>query len=1240
LERLIDKIKPQRGGEPKAAEPTGDQGADSLALAVQIVGAHLDQNRWKRALSEIRAALQRHGLADLCGGRNREALIRMTRENAGFRMGLTGCALNAGDYRVVVDWLSLGDAEYNQWLAQGWTQAAREVKEPHRSASLETLAGIAHFTAGDWGRAWESWIRALRRAPELFPKITGFIKRSGRLDTRRFDHRLRLIQLIAASGRKQESLSLLQALGMEKRENAGRIVTHFSDILDDLALEPEAAELRLLLAIHVGDPALLKKTVSDLAALKKNDLFQYRRMISQKIEDRGLRRALLMELVRIYVDRMSWENAGLLLEHLYEEAAEDEVVQMMTRVLDHYPILSRLHFLVGRHSLSVGDKPRALRSFGVIREIPEWRRPIAAALEDHLAREDDSDLAEMLLNLLPPKSHLACAVALHLAITRGVESESYFKKWRLAKYGAREQPSPFWRLTMLRQARDREDIEACCDCLGRLISHCPQLSAEAVGVAEWLAENFDMPYVDLIKRIEIQADALVPRELWQRLRQRFAEATERYSKKEGGGRVYRPPAPEPAAELEKSSPDLEAALHKIRALMTADDVAETMKAAKEALIQFPGKTNQILNPIEAKAKRAMPQTGWTLGFIDLLIRCEEFGKAIKLGQFALSNPQFQPELHVLYQSLAQAFEGIGHRAEALRFYCLSSRQSRFYEQNKARLLEMTLPDHPHLLEEALNLMQINEDQEAWHEMMVTWRQHFPDEIDKLALRQESFTNQVETPRSILDLAFWQLQAGELDKVHETLGRIDLRDTEIRDSLVNIANLINLKRPDDPKPKFLLGKFYLLHREVPKAVDTFRNLAKQAPSTAEPIYLYLRNYIKSNPETLDSIYLYGLMIRFSLTFGPAITAIKLLDEFGEKNREGAESLVDGVYRVASQKDDKAEALYAFEALLFKWGAYEKLLHVENEGLLEVHMAPQRLKWIAAVAESAPELRDWALLCRARLLRATQEFQACREALAAIRDEAYRREAQTLYERLTERFPKDAGLWLEAGFAAYPQNRDKARAYFRQAFEKGEPETRVAAFAGLAELGEAPDEGPVIGAVGEAVYYPGLAKAYRHFREAELSHWINGGGDPPVAALEWLIATGQRERYRELQDRLSELEHEVRARLEAQDLGAQGALTQSAWRLFAADVPPARKQSRFYDAGLIERAILAQPRDARLAKCFRDAFVAAYRRPRVIQARVSHLRELARQNRLKAERRVASAAASKEKAETTSPTEHSP
>ncbi len=1224
VERQLERIKTLRaGGQPEEARALIDEqrekGVSGLQIDALDIGVSLDQGNWKEAISRIRVALKEHALSDLLGGDNLEPLTEQASQNPGFRMALTGCALDAPTFQPVRDWAGLGDRDRAMWLVGVWLQSANEVKEPKRSASLLAAAGVGYFVIDDWDNAWEQWATALRKNPDLFKKIMGFVKSDAHIDKTRLDHRFRMIQLIAASGRINETLTLLQALGAESRENAAQAAAIMPRLLDDQMNRRNAAELRFNLAIQAGDPGLLKQVAADFRNLNEDDLFYFKRSILQRVKDLKVRRLMLMELVRTYMDSMSWENAALLLEKLYAEQPAPEIIAMMEQVLDNYPILSQLHFLIGKFYLECGNKLKALRSLGVIREVKEYRKLIRGILENHLMRDEDPDIAEMLLNLLPPKSHHAGATACLLVFLRGSDSEGLLKKWLLTRYKGSEKPSPFGILAMIHLHRARQDREKCYDALCRYISYYPRLGTEAVAAAEWLCETYNAPFVEIIKRMETCGDALEPRDVWRDLRERFAKATEEYSQSSGGGRIFKTDQVDliddsgQDASLSEKLPepgDLESALVDLRKLLDAGISRETMVLARQALEQFPGNTNKILNPIESKAKRAIHETVWTLGLLELLVGQKEYGKAIKLGQMALSQPHFQPDLHQIYQNLALAFEGIGHKAEALRFFCLASRQARWYERNKTRLVEMTLPDHHHLLKEVLNLVRMNEDQDSWHLLMNAWRQHEPDKVNELVEQQHAFTNQVETPRSILDLAFWQLQASDLTKVHDTLGRIDLRDPDIRESLVHIANLINLKHPNDPKPKFLLGKYFLLHQDVSKAVDTFRNLAKQAPGTAEPIYLYLRSYLKSNPETLDTIYIYGLMIRFALAHGPATIAIKLLDEYSRKDKEGAESLTDGVYRVIVQKEDKLEALYAFEELLRRWGARQKFLHVETEGALGDHMAHDRLKWIEEIKRD-PELRDWACLCGARLLFRTQEFKKCRETLADINDEKYRREALTLYERLSERFPKDMELWLEAGFAAFPQEGEKARAFFRKVHQFGKASERVAAYAGLMELGEAPELDSIAEEMGEDALYPGLKSAYRKFREAELDHWRQNGGDAPMAALSWLYESGGAEP--DFDARVKKLEPPQRARLEAKALGAQGALTQAAWRFSAADGSTAQFQSYLFNAGLAERAVLARDGGAPLPKYLRAAFLDRYGKPAVIQARFAHLQTLASRNK---------------------------
>ena len=1199
------------------------QGLNGAELYAESIGLGLILDPWEQVLERLIASLDQYPFSVLCGGANRGDFLRLVREYAGFRDRLLDYFLKTANLEAIRDWVSLSEDQEKHWLTRHWSQLALETEDPNTIAFLQTAAGMGLFILDEWDEAWEKWCTALETRPDLLQNIMTLCKTA--MDTHNLVHRFRLIRLIAAAGKKKDAMSLLHALASEDPDNARTVLLEMNQFPPFPPGDREMTELRFGLALRVQDPELLFQVIGEMDRLGEDDLFLFRKQAMSKITDKMLRRLVLQEFVRLYIRNQDWENAALLLESLYEDEPHGEIVSLMELVTDHYPIMSRLHFVIGRHHLRHGKPEHALKYLDIIIDVKEFQSALTSLLEDYLADEFEASMAERLVRLLPPGSHKACLLAIRMIDDQGVSCGPLVK--RIEKWRGRKLPGPLWFLAMMQGYNNLEKYAESYTLFCEFLLNYPKVSPEVLIVADQFRASYRADYTKAVALIKDFQYALAPTEAWIQIKDSFEEATRLFLESPPEQEPERDPEPEAEAAPDPttSTPEAESTdeedpksrtydieSSEFRGLLAMGKWVQAAKAARELVREEPGNIERVMNKLEELAATHPREPLWVKTMLDVLLITENWRGALELGRKTTENPYFQSGLPEFYQYTAQAYDGLGKEQEALRFYCLASREETFYEKNKEVLVEKVFPNYTQFLKEILQLILTHEDREIWRKLLYSWHRHQPNEINHLIQAQIAFTNREGSPQSILDLAEWRLQAGNAAEFTRTLNRVDLRDPGIHDGLVHLINLANLKAPDDPKPKFILARYYLLHQKTAKAVDTFRNLAKQAPDTAQPIFKFLRNYLKKHPDTIDVVHLYGLLIRFALSYGPATAAVKLLHELGKNDREGAESLVGGVLRTLVNQKDKPDVVYELGKLLWHWKRFELVLEVHERGELGTHMAYERLKWFQEV-KAVPTLHDRAVLASAQLWFDILEYSKCRDALGQIQDQQYRRQALRIYDRLSNRFPEDMSIWREAGWAAFTEDPDKARHFFGKVIENDPPENHMEAYAVLSELGAAPDFDKLRAITkDENRIYRELSDIYVRIREMTLFRWERKECAPPIASLEWLLVTDQLERFRKFMPRFDELDRNDRNLLEAKYFHTLGQVTQCAWRATRGDAPTSLIQSFFFNADLVERAIYQKTPKTRLAKYLREAFMRRYGEPKMIRARFATLRRLQREN----------------------------
>ncbi len=1211
---------------------------EQLEVVREAINLSLHLDEWPEFLKVLRNALIVHEFQVLLEGPNLEPFMDMLHTHPAFSHALQDMLAHLKHLRGLHDWVELMDERYREVLLENWRQNASETNDPGKRSLFLMSVGVGLMVVGDEVGAFQAWRDALNDDPRELKRVMAYCQGLG--DQRDLTSRLRLIKLVAAAGKINETLTLLKALGNESDPAALRVLSEIHEIVPEMVKSKDVLALRYSMAVRLNDADLIRAVIADMDELPEDDLFPFKKLALHQILDKSLRQTVLIDFVRLYIRQENWENAAPLLQMLFEENPDPTVIELMELVLDRFPIISSLRFLLGKHHVTQGNLIVGIQHLTTIAQVPEYDHRIRQLLEDRLLVQYDSEIAHLLVRMLPLQTCEAGLVACLMAVNDPRSFIAALPDW--GEPHLREQTNPFWALAMIRANLGIKRFDLVLPFMCQFLRRFPDLSPEAVQCAEQLCNGPARDYTELIRTIDGVADRLQPKRAWIALRKHFLAATQNartqtaaasVSGSHAAAPVSAPaaapvavaapvtptapvtpakvaapaspaaaPVPAPVAES-PSANNVPQEFQKFRGYLESGQYRLAAEMAEKTVSAYPQSILFVLNQLERLSRENPREILWPITILRILITSAAFEKAVEVGRRVLANHHFHPDMPHIYQLMARAFEGLNDATEALRFFCLSSRQGRFYELNRQRLLEMVLPNHTQFIDEVVQLVLNNEDQEAWDELMKNWYRHRPEDLQRIIQAQVRFTEQLGSPRARLDLAFWYLQAGRLEDIDDTLNQVDLQDQDILDYLSHIAHLAHLKYPEDPKPKFLLGKYYLVQKDVAKAVDTFRNLARQIPNSADTIYQFLRGHLKKNAADADLVTLYGLLIRFALDYGTPVSAVRLLEELSRQNREGAATLINGVYRVILRKDERLEAMYELLRLLHEWGDFERLLDVTEQGGFGDHMAAERLEWLDGVAKRA-DLRDRAMLSIAQIYFDTYDFSRCREALRGIESGRYKRRALPLYDRLTERYPDQLDILREAGWAAFPQDPIKTRAFFGKLMSADHFESRLEAYAVLRHL-EVDVDIELLSELEEDInrIYAELFQLNQRLRRQELSYWESS--DQPLSshALNWLIDSGSLARIPlELQHN-HELGEVERALLESRCLFAQGARAQAAWHLVRHPVPVELQQSLFLDAGMVEMAVRIKKPGTRLPIFLQDAFLAKRGKPAMIAATIA-------------------------------------
>lgn len=374
-----------------------------------------------------------------------------------------------------------------------------------------------------------------------------------------------------------------------------------------------------------------------------------------------------------------------------------------------------------------------------------------------------------------------------------------------------------------------------------------------------------------------------------------------------------------------------------------------------------------------------------------------------------------------------------------------------------------------------------------------------------------------------------------------------------------------------------------------------------------MFEYLKKFLDVHREHQGNVRLFGLLIRVGLDLNYMDECVAALNALGSEDRLGALTLADGITRVMLKPGSSPAALVALMELFSNWGAHDRVVDLAMNGQFGRTDVERRVAILEKALDDSHH-GERAQLALATLHFSIQQFDACRSALSLIQDDDVRSQALELYNKLVERFPKDASLVREAAWASWLNGRyDEAVRHFTLLFDLGDPIAAVEAYAALAEREVPVSFSDLLERTGihhiEALRQ--LRVVYGRIREMDLLRWERQGGPIPAESLEWLLSVGQLKRFHQLFEKMrSFVDRHLGERLQALYLAAQGKPYFGAMRLAQGAHDVVLKRSLLASCGMHEAALLIRDDNHITPLWLKREFLNNYGQPKWINMQVTH------------------------------------
>lgn len=1176
---------------PSACEPVSER-----------LRALLHVRPWSDVLQQLKQSMARHQLGDLVIGDARALLVNLFTENAPFRGALLDYLLNIQAFEQIAFLLREVDDAERQRLIDGWSALANEIQDEVVANSWRVASGLGCFVIGDFDGAWKAWEAALQRDPRVLKKIMAICNREPNFDLTQLRNRLKVIRLISAAGKREESIHLLQVLGLESPENALQVLIEVPQIMEDRVQDRDVCQLRFSLASQLGDRELMSSAITDMVMLNEDDLFAFQKQALVNIDDREFKRFVLMQIAELYIKKGQWEPAAMLLESLFQEDEHGEVVALMEHVLENYPILPHLHMTVANYQVRHNLKPNALRHLSLIKEVGEFLRPLRQLLESTLAEQFDADYAEFLFDILPQESQRAALIRLTLCANLDAVDNSVYEKTLIK--APQTQRGPLWLLALTEVCRLSDRGHEAVTHLSELIERFPEMSPEALRLAERVCETVGSSQ-SLAKAIAEHLDELQPRDMWVLVKKQGERAFPAIETQPMAEKANRDTTVTDDVKSDKSP--FGKGLSDIAGFVTEGEIQAAAQLAERLAEKHPDRFRMVLASLDRFREDEVHRLLWDKCRLNILIRVEAYDEASDFGHEILRGPVPQKQLAAIQQLVAFAHEGRGDHGEALKFFCLSSKNPRFYNANREHLVRLVFPKHRDMLQDVLQVVMQHKDAKVWRTLMEMWARHDSQCSDEMMRWYLRFAQHTKDAGAQIEAARYAFELGRVKDAQAALTQIDLTQESLEKPLVSLVEVAKERQPKDVQAGFLLGRFYLVAGDIGKSVAAFRELVARVPAAGSRVYEYLKKYLEVHREHGGNVQLYGLLIRVGLDLGYFVDCVNALRTLGESDRLSAVTLSDGIKRVML-KSPQAEAIVVLMDLFSDWDEHQRVIDLSMEADLARVDLDDRIVMLQKAAGDS-QVSDRAQLALAKLFYSVQEFDRCRAALGLIHEDDVRGQAIQIYRKLVERLPEDLTLLREAAWACWLNGAfDEAIRFFSILVLEGDAHTAIEAYAALCDRGVPVSFEVLLGNTGLARNdaLKAIRQVHQRLRDMDLLRWEKQGGPIPYDSMEWLLATGQVKRFRQLFDKMrSFVDRDQGERLQALFLCAQGRPYFGAMKLAQGSADMSLKRSLLAACDLYEAALLVRNGDSVTPYWLKREFLTQFGQPKQIALAINQV-----------------------------------
>ncbi|PIE03168.1 MAG: hypothetical protein CSA81_03285 [Acidobacteria bacterium] len=1163
VERLIDKARKLldknylERAEQLVTRGLEQHANDTDLLSIDIYIA-LKYKTWQKALARIIYALRFAPIRVLFQDEGIRALFGCFIHEPAFRTALFEYLLNHQFYSEIYFILCKATESECEELIEIWIKASEGVSDPIASGNWYIALGIGHCKKGNTNSFQNAWKKAVKKVHSSLPGLIAFCRRENLLNLNTIEDRLFLIELFLLSDSIQKGLTLMKLMGQESADLAKAVLKKFHSFPLPAEYLSEFTILKTNLALLAEDTSYLKTLQGEWSSLNSEQLFNIQKAISIGVKERSERRELLLHVVEAFFSNQDWESSAHLLETMYREEKDSEIIAMMEHLLDRYPIMPHLHLKVGDFQLNKGLIAQALKHFSMVKDVPEYNRIIQVKLENLASSHLERELVETLFDFYSSESDKIPLFGINAYLNnKGSEWLANCVLERLPGVGL----SPFWFMFLIQHHFKQSDHHNALNYTIRFIETHPEVAYETIPLIEKHMEQLKDSVIPVITAINRNIEKLACRNAWKLIESQLERAS--------------------TISQNAERTEFFSMLHKAEDLFKKGEIVIGLQLLQRMAQQFEDAVEDVLKFIDSLKVDDPFLKDWIETKLSILLRNDRYEELLQFAKPVLLDIRFRAHISTIHQYIGWSYQAIGNVRDAIEHFCYGSLDKKWYKKNLPFFKEHIFRGHSNMIPNVLSLIQQNGDEKGAQEFLELWYEFRPGDLNKIIAFQEEFSKEHVSPASQAQMVLWVAENEEFTKAREMLKSFDPRIQEYGDYLPRIVQIFKLRQPNDPTARFLMGRYYLFQKQTGKAINIFRNLIQDLPHTLEDVYIYMKKFLKKHIAESEPELIFGLLIRIALDQKLFSEAVDLLREFAKWDHKAAASFLDGVYKVMKTGDVDKKVLFDFLKLNAEWHDYKRVCEIEEQGLLGSEMLQERLEWLV-IASKNPSLRSRSLALRAKMLFNEQRFEDCIKLVFLVMDNVYATEKHAeLLEMglmLIHRFPKNIDLKRVVAFSCWKHGLfSEARPLFEHLLLSDKFSFRIEAFAILKEMGVDPSFSVLVKdhAKNKDQVLAQLNAVYHRVRQFQFEMMDAGEYEADENIFFWLLDQERLLEYRKLLDDAKQHFNQQQVNLlRAYYLRKKGKINQAAFSLLREPCPPEIKKMFFMEAGLWEQALLIE------------------------------------------------------------------